>query len=229
MSLEFIEQDFDKPHPGTRNDGLQKSLIAEAKLLVERHPSKDCRHFAKSVLDYLESRPEPGEDWDEENAIDMDSLDLAILFHREYEKLAPGFGYDTKKETRIFDPKSPNGKLMVAVCEKMLEHIQHFTTSAKVAKFQQRIKLLEDTNKRANEALGAMADEMKEMASVKVEIRWPENMKNAIEQVLRDKIMIIQEHHHSYYGNPQELIDLLVNACFAEFKRLNPDAGEGKT
>src|SRR3990167_3493636 len=60
----------------------------------------------------------------------------------------------------------------------------------------------------------------------KVEIRWPENMKNAIEQVLRDKIMIIQEHHHSYYGNPQELTDLLVNACFDEFKRLNPDVGE---
>ena len=57
---------------------------------------------------------------------------------------------------------------------------------------------------------------------------WPEKMKNAIEYVLRDKIMIIQEHHHSYYGNPQELIDLLFNACLTEFKRLNPDVGEGK-
>jgi len=60
------------------------------------------------------------------------------------------------------------------------------------------------------------------------ELRWPENIKNVIEQVLRDKIMIIEEHHHSYYGSPQELIDLLVNACHRRIQALEPGReGEG--
>ena len=50
----------------------------------------------------------------------MDALELAILFHHTYERLAPNVGYDTRVETRIFDPESPNGKLMVAVCAEIL-------------------------------------------------------------------------------------------------------------
>lgn len=42
-------------------------------------------------------------------------LDLARRFHEEYERLAPRFGYETRPETRVFDPTSPNGKLMIAV------------------------------------------------------------------------------------------------------------------
>lgn len=41
---------------------------------------------------------------------------LARLFHEAYERLAPEFGYETREETRDFDPKSPNGQLMIAVC-----------------------------------------------------------------------------------------------------------------
>jgi len=40
----------------------------------------------------------------------------AILFHETYEKLAPSFGYETRKDTKAFDPESANGKLMIAVC-----------------------------------------------------------------------------------------------------------------
>lgn len=40
----------------------------------------------------------------------------ARLFHDTYERLAPSFGYETRKETRRFDPSSPNGRLMIAVC-----------------------------------------------------------------------------------------------------------------
>ena len=49
-----------------------------------------------------------------------DPLALAILFHHTYERLAPSIGYDTRTETRIFDPESKNGKLMVAVCREIL-------------------------------------------------------------------------------------------------------------
>ena len=50
-------------------------------------------------------------------------LDLAKLFHETYERLAPGHGYITRPETRIFDPMTPNGRLMVAVAAEVLKHI----------------------------------------------------------------------------------------------------------
>jgi hypothetical protein len=50
-----------------------------------------------------------------------DALSLAIMFHHTYERLAPSKGYDTRTETRIFDPESPNGKLMVATCQAILD------------------------------------------------------------------------------------------------------------
>lgn len=51
---------------------------------------------------------------------ELDPLDLAIMFHHTYERLAPNMEYDTRKETRIFDHESANGKLMVAVCAELL-------------------------------------------------------------------------------------------------------------
>ena len=45
---------------------------------------------------------------------------LARLFHDTYERLAPDFGYVTRAETRKFDPSSPNGKLMITVCEEVM-------------------------------------------------------------------------------------------------------------
>lgn len=53
---------------------------------------------------------------------EVDTLELAIMFHHTYEKFAPDVGYDTRKETRIFDPQSPNGKLMLKVCEEIKKH-----------------------------------------------------------------------------------------------------------
>jgi hypothetical protein len=41
---------------------------------------------------------------------------LAREFHERYGRLAPQFGYETREETRQFDPESPNGRLMIAVC-----------------------------------------------------------------------------------------------------------------
>ena len=37
-------------------------------------------------------------------------------FHNLYEETAPMFGYETRKETKEFDPKSSNGRLMAYVC-----------------------------------------------------------------------------------------------------------------
>ena len=57
-----------------------------------------------------ESPPTPGS-----------ALELAMRFHEAYERLAPRFGYATKTETRKFDPQTPNGRLMIAVCREIIE------------------------------------------------------------------------------------------------------------
>ena len=57
-----------------------------------------------------ESPPTPGS-----------ALELAMRFHEAYERLAPRFGYETKTETREFDPQAPNGRLMIAVCREIIE------------------------------------------------------------------------------------------------------------
>lgn len=45
----------------------------------------------------------------------MDVEQRAREFHDAYERLAPQFGYETRPDTREFDPDSPNGRLMMAV------------------------------------------------------------------------------------------------------------------
>lgn len=49
------------------------------------------------------------------------ALALAIRFHEIYERLAPSFGYETRPDTKVFDPESKNGKLMVAVCAEIIK------------------------------------------------------------------------------------------------------------
>jgi len=49
------------------------------------------------------------------------ALALARQFHDTYERLAPAHGYETRPETRAFDPDSPNGRLMTAVCEEIMK------------------------------------------------------------------------------------------------------------
>lgn len=51
---------------------------------------------------------------------DVASLKLAEMFHEAYERLAPTVGYTTNPETRVFDRKTINGKLMVKVCEEII-------------------------------------------------------------------------------------------------------------
>jgi hypothetical protein len=49
------------------------------------------------------------------------SEQVAAQFHEAYERLAPSFGYETRHETRAFNPASPNGRLMIAVCAEVMD------------------------------------------------------------------------------------------------------------
>ena len=52
-----------------------------------------------------------------------EELKLAEAFHETYERLAPQYGYETRPETRTFDPNSNNGRLMIAVCREVCEQL----------------------------------------------------------------------------------------------------------
>lgn len=47
------------------------------------------------------------------------AVKLARVFHEAYERRAPQF--EREMDTRDFDEDSPNGQLMIAVCEDVLE------------------------------------------------------------------------------------------------------------
>ena len=55
----------------------------------------------------------------EERYVSTQGETLARRFHEAYERLAPSFGYETRTETRHFDPTTPNGRLMIAVCDEV--------------------------------------------------------------------------------------------------------------
>lgn len=59
------------------------------------------------------------------NTSDMREAErLAREFHKIYEELAPSYGYETKVDTRNFDPSTPNGRLMISTCQKLIEQWQ---------------------------------------------------------------------------------------------------------
>lgn len=61
-----------------------------------------------------------------------ESYRLARRFHGFYEQSASAFGYKTKKETKEFDPESPNGRLMAWVCYEIVkEEKQRILATAK--------------------------------------------------------------------------------------------------
>jgi len=64
---------------------------------------------------------------------------LAREFHALYEELAPEYGYETRLETREFDPESPNGKLMIAVCSRLSLAAERDELQAEVAELKARL------------------------------------------------------------------------------------------
>lgn len=95
-------------------------------------PWQDCEHSAwdrglsltqviersQADLDLVpaDARQRPQEPADARSQ----ALAVAMAFHEAYERLAPLNGYETRKETRHFDPNTANGRTMLAVCTELL-------------------------------------------------------------------------------------------------------------
>lgn len=91
-------------------------LRVRAEVSGQAAPSDSQGAFSKSRLKQLVTQVF-GEGW--QIVPQGEPLELAVYFHEAYERLAPSFGYETRLETRAFDPDEPNGKLMVAVCGEL--------------------------------------------------------------------------------------------------------------
>ena len=63
---------------------------------------------------------------------------LARRFHDAYERLATQFGYETRPDTKVYDPDTPNGRLMAAVCvEVMNEFTEQLRSIAEMPEYDQ--------------------------------------------------------------------------------------------
>lgn len=55
--------------------------------------------------------------------MDEKILEITKRFHDTYEKLSKEYGYETRKETKVFDINSNNGKLMYATVNEIVSPI----------------------------------------------------------------------------------------------------------
>jgi len=70
--------------------------------------------------------------------------ELTRQFHDAYERLAPSFGYETRADTKQFDPTSKNGRLMIAVCDVVLRDLLAVLDAAKAELAEIRANRLAD-------------------------------------------------------------------------------------
>jgi hypothetical protein len=95
---------------------------------AEEREIKRVNRFRDRVIENIKahcaSRPDSAPAGSGEVTLDGRAEMLARDFHETYERLAPSFGYETRKETRQFDPSTPNGCLMIAVCSALLRKLQ---------------------------------------------------------------------------------------------------------
>ncbi|GAI79952.1 unnamed protein product [marine sediment metagenome] len=98
---------------------LIETLKRTQKEIVDRnHPGwGNAVLWAIDKIDQLEARNAELEAVIERLA---DNDRIAREFHDMYEWLAPNYGYNTRHETREYDSLSPNGRLMLETCDKVV-------------------------------------------------------------------------------------------------------------
>jgi hypothetical protein len=130
-------------------------------------------------------------------------VSLAQHFHEIYERLASTFGYETRTETRSFDPETPNGKLMVAVCTEILRDIN----AAIAAEQENCFKSAEG---------GKMSEQPKEW---RVE-RSKEGVDNSMARIMQGDKKIIGWTMRPYSESFQKICDAHNAALAAEHEQV---------
>lgn len=115
-----------------------------------------------------------------------EAVDIAKAFHDEYERLAPSFGYETRADTKQFDPASPNGRLMIAVVGSvqagMLQQLHIANTrikalqglAAKVEEQEEYILRLEASQRQLQSASSAAPEAAKRL-NLNITKEWLES------------------------------------------------------
>lgn len=95
--------------------------------------SSDCsKHTVRGCFMEMSAvAPEP-------TSVGMEPVAIARLFHETYERFSATFGYETRADTKAFDPKSSNGLLMIAVCKEVVSD-QLATLQAKLTAAENEI------------------------------------------------------------------------------------------
>ena len=85
----------------------------------------------------------------------MTPIELAKRFHDTYEELAPSFGYETRQETKVFDPETANGRLMIATSARIIAALDPAwlariaALEAQVAAADRLAEVMDDTSQEA--------------------------------------------------------------------------------
>jgi hypothetical protein len=95
---------------------------------------------------------------------------LAGLFHETYERLAPQFGYETRKETAVswddIPADNPNKRLMIAVCGEVLPAVlSRPIPSARLVTMVNQLVVEAQVRQLMDEAVSKAIDEMVQKAA----------------------------------------------------------------
>lgn len=115
-----------------------------------------------------------------------DGLDIAIEFHQTYERMAVDRGFVTRDDTKVFEPDSPNGRLMIAVCHEV---------GCKIRKeSENRIKDLEDHLERLKDGIQVYRKVIKSLSPLAF---GSQHLIDIWEETTGQKLMPEQNYSHA--------------------------------
>ena len=105
--------------------------------------------------------------------------EYTLKFHKYYERLAPNYGYETRKDTKEFDFNSNNGKLMYATVNEIISPLLQ-----KVEQLENKIKYAQ----KIEQEYSALLTENTELENIRKEaIKVTKDVKQFVYDELVDR------------------------------------------
>ena len=157
----------------------------------------------------------------------MSALELAVLFHVIYERKSAEFNYVTRQDTRIFDPESPNGKLMIAVCDEIMRE----DVFVELAQLRNRITELEkakeeeiEVKSKLRKVISKLEEEYRVLNNIYIATfhsldDCEDNLKSMVEQYCRTTSVTNSDatFSHDYMGAGECTFEYLVKHGIANW------------